>query len=71
MNAIAVNTAIGGSTNAPIHLQAIARHIGVELSLEDWQNHGKDIPLLVNLMPAGMLVHEYVWELGAAISSLC
>ncbi len=53
LNAIRVNTAIGGSTNAPIHLAAIARHVGAELSLDDWQSHGRDIPLLVNLMPAG------------------
>src|ERR1700754_3888229 len=53
LNAIVVNSAIGGSTNAPIHLNAIARHVGVELSLADWQAIGHDIPLLVNRMPAG------------------
>jgi len=53
LNAIKVNSAIGGSTNAPIHLQAIARHLGVELSIEDWQTHGEDVPMLVNLQPAG------------------
>jgi len=58
LNAIAVNTAIGGSTNAPIHLAAIARHVGVELSIDDWQSHGYDLPLLVNLQPAG----EYLGE---------
>jgi dihydroxy-acid dehydratase len=58
LNAIAVNTAIGGSTNAPIHLAAIARHAGVELSLDDWQNTGYDLPLLVNMQPAG----EYLGE---------
>ncbi|MBP7339830.1 IlvD/Edd family dehydratase [Niveispirillum sp.] len=58
LNAIVVNTAIGGSTNAPIHLAAIARHLGVELSLDDWQTHGHRIPLLVNLQPAG----EYLGE---------
>src|SRR5690606_23039193 len=47
-NAVAVNSAIGGSTNAPIRLIAIARHLGVELSLDDWQEHGHDLPLLVN-----------------------
>jgi dihydroxy-acid dehydratase len=57
-NAIAVNSAIGGSTNAPIHLVAIARHIGVELSPDDWERIGYDIPLLVNLQPAG----EYLGE---------
>ena len=58
LNAIAVNTAIGGSTNAPIHLAAIARHMGVELSLDDWQEVGYDLPLLVNMQPAG----EYLGE---------
>jgi len=58
LNAIAVNSAIGGSTNAPIHIAAIARHAGVELSLKDWQEYGHKIPLLVNLQPAG----EYLGE---------
>jgi dihydroxy-acid dehydratase len=57
-NAIVVNTAIGGSTNAPIHLNAIARHIGVELNNDDWEKIGYDIPLLVNMQPAG----EYLGE---------
>jgi dihydroxy-acid dehydratase len=57
-NAIAVNSAIGGSTNCPIHLNAIARHIGVPLTVADWEKHGYDIPLLVNLQPAG----EYLGE---------
>jgi dihydroxy-acid dehydratase len=57
-NAIVVNSAIGGSTNAPIHLNAIARHIGVELDNDDWEKVGYDIPLLVNLQPAG----EYLGE---------
>ncbi|MFV0298702.1 MAG: IlvD/Edd family dehydratase, partial [Hyphomicrobiaceae bacterium] len=57
-NAIVVNSAIGGSTNAPIHLNAIARHIGVELDNDDWERIGYDIPLLVNLQPAG----EYLGE---------
>src|SRR5579872_5797797 len=58
LNAIRVNSAIGGSTNAPIHLAALARHMGVELSIDDWQTYGRDIPLLVNLQPAG----EYLGE---------
>jgi dihydroxy-acid dehydratase len=58
INAIRVNSAIGGSTNAPIHLNAIARHIGVELDVQDWEDYGRDIPLLVNLQPAG----EYLGE---------
>ncbi|MCB1424235.1 MAG: dihydroxy-acid dehydratase, partial [Notoacmeibacter sp.] len=52
-NAIVVNSAIGGSTNAPIHLNAVARHLGVPLDNDDWQKLGHDIPLLVNLQPAG------------------
>ena len=49
------NTAIGGSTNAPIHINAIARHIGVELDYDDWERIGYDIPLLVNMQPAGQV----------------
>jgi dihydroxy-acid dehydratase len=58
LNAIVVNSAIGGSTNAPIHMAAIARHMGVELSLDDWQAHGHGVPLLVNLQPAGAYLGE-------------
>ena len=57
-NTIVVNSAIGGSTNAPIHINAIARHIGVEVNNDDWEKIGYDIPLLVNLQPAG----EYLGE---------
>ena len=57
-NAIVANSAIGGSTNAPIHISAIARHIGVDLPLMDWQTYGRKVPLLVNLQPAG----EYLGE---------
>lgn len=57
-NAIVVNTAIGGSTNAPNHLNGIARHIGVELEVSDWEKVGFGLPLLVNLQPAG----EYLGE---------
>ena len=57
-NAVVVNSALGGSTNCPIHLTAIARHAGVELSLQDWQDIGYEIPLLVNCQPAG----EYLGE---------
>ena len=57
-NAIVVNSAIGGSTNAPIHLNAIARHLGVELSNADWQAIGHKVPLLVNLQPAGTYLGE-------------
>jgi dihydroxy-acid dehydratase len=64
LNAIAVNSAIGGSTNAPIHLQAIARHVGADLSLQDWETHGHDIPLLVNLQPAGEYLGEDYYRAG-------
>jgi dihydroxy-acid dehydratase len=57
-NAIVVNSAIGGSSNAPIHITAIARHMGVEVPLQDWQRIGHDIPLLVNLQPAGKYLSE-------------
>ena len=57
-NAIRVNAAIGGSTNAVIHLMAIAGRMGIDLSLEDWDSLGRDIPCLVNLMPSG----EYLME---------
>jgi dihydroxy-acid dehydratase len=57
-NVIVVNSAIGGSTNAPIHFNAIARHVGVKLDNDDWEKVGYDIPLLVNLQPAG----EYLGE---------
>jgi dihydroxy-acid dehydratase len=57
-NVIAVNSAIGGSTNAPIHMNAIARHVGVSLDNDDWERIGYEIPLLVNLQPAG----EYLGE---------
>ena len=63
-NAIAVNSAIGGSTNAPIHLAAIARHIGVDLPIRDWQEHGHKVPLLVNLMPAGEYLGEDYYHAG-------
>ena len=63
-NAIVVNTAIGGSTNCPVHLTAIARHLGVELSLQDWQDVGYDVPLLVNCQPAGKYLGESFHRAG-------
>jgi dihydroxy-acid dehydratase len=63
-NAIVVNSAIGGSTNAPPHLQAIARHIGVDLHVRDWQTHGFEIPLLVNMQPAGKYLGESYYRAG-------
>lgn len=73
LNAIVVNSAIGGSTNAPIHLAAIARHMGVELHLRDWQDYGQKVPLLVNLQPAGEYLGEDYYRAGgvpAVISQL-
>jgi dihydroxy-acid dehydratase len=64
VNAIVVNSAIGGSTNAPIHINAIARHIGVELGLDEWQTHGHKVPLLVNLQPAGAYLGEDYYHAG-------
>ncbi len=63
-NAIVVNSALGGSTNAPMHLTAIARHMGVSLPLTDWQTYGYDIPLLVNLQPAGEYLGEDFYRAG-------
>lgn len=63
-NAIVVNSAIGGSTNAPIHLAAIARHVGVALPLKDWETFGHKVPLLVNLQPAGEYLGEDYYRAG-------
>jgi dihydroxy-acid dehydratase len=64
INAIRVNSALGGSTNAPLHMIALARHIGVELSIDDWQAFGYEIPLLVNLQPAGEYLGEDFYRAG-------
>lgn len=72
-NAIVVNSAIGGSTNAPIHLSAIARHVGVDLPLRTWQQRGHKVPLLVNLQPAGEYLGEDYYRAGgvpAVVSQL-
>jgi xylonate dehydratase len=63
-NAIAVCSAIGGSTNAPIQVNAIARHVGVELDNDDWERIGYDVPLLVNLQPAGDYLGEDYYRAG-------
>ena len=63
-NAIVANSAIGGSTNAPIHINAIARHIGVKLTIEDWEKVGYDVPLLVNMQPAGEYLGEEYYRAG-------
>ena len=67
-NVIAVNSAIGGSTNAPIHFNAIARHIGVKLDNNDWEKIGYDVPLLVNLQPAGEYLGEEYHRAGGVPS---
>ncbi|WP_018181468.1 IlvD/Edd family dehydratase [Kaistia granuli] len=72
-NAIVVNSAIGGSTNAPIHINAIARHIGVDVTVDDWQTVGHKVPLLVNLQPAGKYLGEDYQHAGgvpAVVSEL-
>jgi len=63
-NTIVACTAIGGSTNAPIHINAIARHIGVDLGIEDWEKVGYDVPLLVNMQPAGEYLGEEYFRAG-------
>ena len=67
-NAIVINSAIGGSTNAPIHLNAIARHIGVPLDNDDWQRLGYEIPHLVNLQPVGKYLGEDYHRAGGVPS---
>jgi len=63
-NAVVACSAIGGSTNAPIHINAIARHIGVKLSTDDWEKIGLDIPLLVDMQPAGKYLGEEYYRAG-------
>jgi dihydroxy-acid dehydratase len=63
-NAIVACSAIGGSTNAPIHLVAIARHVGVKLTVDDWETVGYDVPLLVNMQPAGEYLGEEYYRAG-------
>jgi dihydroxy-acid dehydratase len=63
-NAIMANSAIGGSTNAPIHINAIARHIGVTVTIDDWERVGYDVPLLVNMQPSGKYLGEEYFRAG-------
>jgi dihydroxy-acid dehydratase len=63
-NCIVVNSAIGGSTNAPIHVNAIARHVGVDLPIKEWETTGRHVPLLVNLQPAGKYLGEEFHRAG-------
>src|SRR5437764_5011444 len=63
-NTIVANSAVGGSTNAPIHINAIARHIGVKLTIQDWEKYGYDVPLLVNMQPAGFYLGAEYFRAG-------
>ena len=71
LNAIAAIAAIGGSTNAQPHLMAMARHAGVELMPQDWTTHGLDVPLLVNMQPAGQYLGERFHRAGGVPAVLC
>jgi len=64
LNAIRVTAAIGGSTNAQPHIVAMARHAGVEIGAADWMEHGYDVPLLVNMQPAGKYLSERFHRAG-------
>jgi dihydroxy-acid dehydratase len=63
-NCIVANSAIGGSTNAPIHINAIAKHIGVKLDIQDWETVGHEVPLMVNMQPAGAYLGEEYYRAG-------
>jgi dihydroxy-acid dehydratase len=63
-NAIVACSAIGGSSNAPIHINAIARHVGVPLSIKDWETIGHEVPLLLNMQPAGKYLGEEYYRAG-------
>jgi len=63
-NAVVLNSALGGSTNAPIHINAVARHVGVDFQIEDWQKIGFKIPLLVNMQPSGKYLGEDFYRAG-------
>lgn len=71
LNAIRVNSAIGGSTNAQPHLMAMAKHAGVELKPEDWQVHGYDVPLLADVQPAGRFLGERFHRAGGVPAIMC
>ena len=71
LNAIIVNAAIGGSTNAQPHIVAMARHAGVELGTGDWMEHGYDVPLLVNMQPAGKYLSERFHRAGGVPAVMC
>lgn len=71
LNAIAAIAAIGGSTNAQPHLTAIARHAGIELTADDWMTYGRDVPLIVNMQPAGKYLGERFHRAGGVPAVLC
>jgi dihydroxyacid dehydratase/phosphogluconate dehydratase len=71
LNAIAAIAALGGSTNAQPHLVAMARHAGIEITPEDWMKYGRDIPLLVNMQPAGKYLGERFHRAGGVPAVLC
>jgi dihydroxy-acid dehydratase len=70
-NAIAAIAAIGGSTNAQPHVDAMARHAGVEITAEDWMRYGHDVPLLLNMQPAGKYLGERFHRAGGVPAVLC
>src|SRR3954465_6262414 len=71
LNAITAIAAIGGSTNAQPHLVAMARHAGIEIPPRDWMEYGRDIPLLVNMQPAGKYLGERFHRAGGVPAVLC
>ena len=71
LNAIRVNSAIGGSTNAQPHLTAMAKHAGVTIDASDWQAHGYDVPLLANVQPAGAYLGERFHRAGGVPAIMC
>src|SRR6476620_7449695 len=71
LNAIAAIAAIGGSTNAQPHLVAMARHAGIEITHDDWLKYGRDLPLIVNMQPAGKYLGERFHRAGGVPAVLC
>jgi dihydroxy-acid dehydratase len=63
-NAIAVASAIAASSNVPVHINSMARHVGVELTIQDWQRVGHDVPMIVNMAPAGQYLGEDFYRAG-------
>jgi dihydroxy-acid dehydratase len=71
LNAIRLVSAVGGSSNAQPHIMAMARHAGIDLSPRDWTEHGYDIPLLLNMQPAGAYLGERFHRAGGVPAVLC